>query len=34
MPKKIGVGVAVNESLQYGYISEVVFATQNFSACK
>lgn len=31
--RRIGVGVAIQESLEYGYVSETVFATQNFSAC-
>ena len=31
---KIGVGVAVAEQVEYGYVSETVYATQNFSACR
>ena len=31
--RRIGVGVAIQESLEYGFVSETVFATQNFSAC-
>ena len=31
---RIGLGVAVQESPEYGYISETVYATQNFSACR
>ena len=32
--RRIGVGIAIKESPEYGYISETVYATQNFSACK
>ena len=32
--RKISVGVAIQESPEYGYISETVYATQNFSACR
>ena len=32
--RKIGVGVAVAEEVEYEYISETVYATQNFSACR
>ena len=31
--RRIGVGVAIQESIEYGFGSETVFATQNFSAC-
>lgn len=31
---RIGVGVAVQESTEYGYISETVYATQDFSTCR
>ena len=31
--RRIGVGVAIWELSEYGYVSETVFATQNFSAC-
>ena len=31
--RRIGVGVAIEERQQYGYITETVYATQNFSAC-
>ena len=32
--RRTGVGVAIQESPEYGYTSETVYATQNFSACK
>ena len=32
--RRIGVGVAIQETERYGYVDEIVFATQNFSACK
>lgn len=32
--RRIGVGLAVLEDDQYGYTDEVVYATQNFSACQ
>ena len=32
--RRIGVGIAIQESPKYGYINEIVYATQNFSACK
>ena len=32
--RKIGVGVAIQESPEYGYISETAYATQNFSECR
>ena len=32
--RRIGVGIAIQETPEYGYISETVYATQNFSACK
>ena len=31
--RRTGVGVAIQETPVYGYVSEFVFATQNFSAC-
>lgn len=31
--RRIGVGVAIQKNQEYGYISETVYATQNFSAC-
>ena len=31
--RRIGVGVAIQEMIEYGFVSETVFATQNFSAC-
>ena len=31
--RRIGVGVVIEERQQYGYITETVYATQNFSAC-
>ena len=31
--RRIGVGVTIQESIEYGFVSETVFATQNFSAC-
>ena len=31
---RIGVGVHVQESPEYGYQNETVFAAQNFSSCK
>ena len=32
--RRIGVGIAIQEAPEYGYVSETVYATQNFSACK
>ena len=32
--RRIGVGIAIEESQEYGWTQETVFATQNFSACK
>ena len=32
--RRIGVGVAIGAEEEYGYISETVFATQNFSQCE
>ncbi len=32
--RRIGVGVAIEERQQHGYITETVYATQNFSACR
>ena len=32
--RRIGVGVAILQEEEYGYADEIVFATQNFSACK
>ena len=32
--RRIGVGVAIVESPEYGWTHETVFATQNFSACR
>ena len=32
--RRIGVGVAIEESIVHRYTLETVFATQNFSACK
>ena len=32
--RRIGVGVAVQHYEKYGYVDEVVFATQNFSGCR
>ena len=32
--RRIGVGIAIRESPKYGYSSETVYATQNFSACR
>ncbi len=31
--RRIGVGIAIQETPEYGYISETIYATQNFSAC-
>ena len=31
---RLGVGIAIQEASEYGYVSETIFATQNFSACK
>ena len=31
--RRIGVGVAIEEQEEYGYTTETVYATQNFSAC-
>ena len=32
--RRIGVGVQVQELQRYGYIDEMVYATQNFSSCE
>ena len=32
--RRIGVGIAIQEAPEYGYVSETIYATQNFSACK
>ena len=32
--RRIGVGVAIMQMERYGYVDEIVFATQNFSSCK
>ena len=32
--RRIGVGVAIEKSPKYGYISETIYATQNFSSCR
>ena len=32
--RRIGVGIAIREAPEYGYVSETIYATQNFSACK
>ena len=32
--RRIGVGIAIQEMSEYGYVSETIYATQNFSACK
>ena len=32
--RKIGVGVAIESEEEYGYQSETMYATQNFSACR
>ena len=32
--RRIGVGVAIMQTERYGYVDEIVFATQNFSGCK
>ncbi len=32
--RRIGVGIAIRETTEYGFVSETVYATQNFSACK
>ena len=32
--RSIGVGIAIQEASEYGYVSETIYATQNFSACK
>ena len=32
--RRIGVGVAIQQNEQYGYVDEIVFATQNFSGCR
>ena len=32
--RRIGAGVAILDMLEYGYVDELVYATQNFSACK
>ena len=31
---RIGVGVAIQHNEQYGYVDEIVVATQNFSSCR
>ena len=32
--RRIGVGIVIQETPEYGYISETVYATQNFSECE
>ena len=32
--RRIGVGVAIEEKRENGYITETVYATLNFSACR
>ena len=32
--RRIGVGVSIEESAEYGYRNETVWATQNFSSCR
>ena len=32
--RRIGVGIAIQETPEYGYVNETVYATQNFSECK
>ena len=32
--RRFGVGIAIQEAPEYGYVSETIYATQNFSACK
>ena len=32
--RRIGVGIAIQETPKYGHIDETVYATQNFSACR
>ena len=32
--RRIGVGIAIRETPEYGYSHETVYATQNFSACR
>lgn len=32
--RRFGVGIAIQETPEYGYVSETVYATQNFSACR
>ena len=32
--RRIGVGIAIQEMPEYGYVKETVYATQNFSECK
>ena len=32
--RRIGVGVTIMQMERYGYVDEIVFATQNFSGCK
>lgn len=32
--RRIGVGIAIQEAPEYGYVSETIYATQNFSACE
>lgn len=31
---RLGVGIAIREASEYGYVSETIYATQNFSACE
>ena len=31
--RRIGVGVAIQQNEKYGYVDEIIFATQNFSSC-
>ena len=31
---RIGIGIAIPEAPEYGYVSETIYATQNFSACE
>ncbi len=32
--RRIGVGIAIRQGSEYGYVSETIYATQNFSACE
>ena len=32
--RRTGIGVAIDVGKKYGYVSETVYATQNFSSCK